>query len=284
MNRLSAQGQEAFEWKVLRMPQHDADGKEGQTNSVRIKTKAKPILATGFKSGVGKLVNHLFAWTEDSLCASDNGNPAAEQDKADHGAAADLSESVEPAESDTNRNSVPHGHGASHGHGHGHGHGHSAQPTDDGDHSNHGHAHDDADGVCDCQHDGHAEHGQHEDHDHGHGHGHGHGHAEVLTMSTMFNGASDMLPAGDAKLTKCDESTICPGLFLCGPQVRQDGQIFCFVYKYRQRFAVAVNEISRRLGLPEAEIKKAVDTCRKHHMFLDDLSCCEATCGADGAC
>jgi putative flavoprotein involved in K+ transport len=103
-------------------------------------------------------------------------------------------------------------------------------------------------------------------------------------MSTMFNGASDMLPAGDAKLTKCDESTICPGLFLCGPQVRQDGQIFCFVYKYRQRFAVAVNEISRRLGLPEAEIKKAVDTCRKHHMFLDDLSCCEATCGADGAC
>jgi hypothetical protein len=307
-------------------PRIDLLAKDAPSVTSFPKTKAKPILATGFKSGVGKLVNHLFAWTEDSLCASDNGTPAAEQDKADRGAAANLSESVEPAESDTNRNSAPHGHGASHGHGrgHDHAHGHSAQPTDDGDHSNHGHGHDNADGVCDCQHDGHAEHGHGRGHDHGHGHsaqptddgdhsnhghghddadgvcdcqhdghaehgqhedhGHGHGHAEVLTMSTMFNGASDMLPAGDAKLTKCDESTICPGLFLCGPQVRQDGQIFCFVYKYRQRFAVAVNEISRRLGLPEAEIKKAVDTCRKHHMFLDDLSCCEATCGADGAC
>ena len=57
-------------------------------------------------------------------------------------------------------------------------------------------------------------------------------------------------PLTDPKLTKCDESTICPGLFLCGPQVRQDDQIFCFVYKYRQRFAVVINEIAKRLGMP----------------------------------
>ena len=91
---------------------------------------------------------------------------------------------------------------------------------------------------------------------------------------------SDTAPIGDAKLTKCDESTICPGLFLCGPQVRQDDEIFCFVYKYRQRFAVVVNEIATRLGL---ETEKAVAECRKHHMFLDDPSCCKATCGA-GSC
>ena len=72
-------------------------------------------------------------------------------------------------------------------------------------------------------------------------------------------------------------------LSVCGPQVRQDNEIFCFVYKYRQRFAVVINEIAQRLGLPEEQTNKAVDECRKHHMFLDDVSCCKATCGA-GSC
>lgn len=88
------------------------------------------------------------------------------------------------------------------------------------------------------------------------------------------------MPAGDAKLSKCDESTICPGIFLCGPQVRQDDQIFCFVYKYRQRFAVVMNEIATRLGL---QTQKVVAECREQHMFLDDTSGCEATCGASCA-
>jgi hypothetical protein len=47
---------------------------------------------------------------------------------------------------------------------------------------------------------------------------------------------------------------------------------------------VVMNEISKRLGMPEAEREEAVEKCREHHMFLDDLSCCKATCGADGAC
>eukprot|EP01048_Picozoa_sp_COSAG05_P001690 COSAG05_NODE_58_length_23277_cov_16.934162_2_plen_114_part_00 len=91
---------------------------------------------------------------------------------------------------------------------------------------------------------------------------------------------SETAPHGDPKLTKYDESTICPGLFLCGPQVRQDDEIFCFVYKYRQRFAVVINEIATRLGL---ETEKAVAKCRQQHMFLDDPSCCKATCGG-GSC
>jgi hypothetical protein len=177
--------------------------------------------------------------------------------------------------------------------------------------------------------------------------------------------ASAPLLATDPKLTKCDESTICPGLFLCGPQVRQDDEIFCFIYKYRQRFAVVVNEIAKRLGMPTqarekvgrsvsqsvrqsasqsasqparpptsrpvsqhditelrqheapgsllsqhligwklavpccavlcramlssggvpccAVVSQVVALCRKHHMFLDDPSCCQATCGG-GSC
>ena len=70
---------------------------------------------------------------------------------------------------------------------------------------------------------------------------------------------------------------------MCGPQVRQDDEIFCFVYKYRQRFAVVVNEIAKRLGVQDAPRKKVVAFCKKRHMFLDDISCCKATCGA-GSC
>ena len=133
-------------------------------------------------------------------------------------------------------------------------------------------------------------------HGHSPGHAHGHGHGKSAeptdTDTQKQQGGADrmlrkepthILPAGDAKLTKCDESTICPGLFLCGPQVRQDNEIFCFVYKYRQRFGVVINDISKRLGMPDVEREKAVEKCRKHHMFLDDISCCKATCGA-GSC
>jgi putative flavoprotein involved in K+ transport len=74
-------------------------------------------------------------------------------------------------------------------------------------------------------------------------------------------------PREDAKLTKCDESAICPGLSLCGPQVQQEDEIFCFVYKYQQRFVVVLNEIATRLGL---DTKKIVAKCRQKHMFLDD--------------
>jgi len=154
----------------------------GGPEIVRFRTAQPPILATGFHSGVAKTVNHLFEWTEQSLCEAGTG--------AGTGAGA--------------------GSGAS------------------------------ASGA------------------------HGDGQA---------------MPTGDAKLTKCDESTLFPGLFLSGPQVRQSDQILCFVYKYRQRFAIIMNEIATRLGL---ETEKVVAECRKQHMFLDDLSCCKATCGSCG--
>ncbi|MEM8581475.1 MAG: NAD(P)/FAD-dependent oxidoreductase, partial [Pseudomonadota bacterium] len=39
-------------------------------------------------------------------------------------------------------------------------------------------------------------------------------------------------------LTPQDESTAMPGLFLVGPEVSHQGHLFCFIYKFRQRFAV----------------------------------------------
>ncbi|MEM0952612.1 MAG: NAD(P)/FAD-dependent oxidoreductase [Pseudomonadota bacterium] len=71
-----------------------------------------------------------------------------------------------------------------------------------------------------------------------------------------------------------DESTVSPGLFLCGPAVRHDNQVFCFIYKYRQRFAVVAKAIASALGLPAEEL----ETYRLWGMYLDDLSCCGEEC------
>lgn len=75
-------------------------------------------------------------------------------------------------------------------------------------------------------------------------------------------------------LSEHDESTITPGIFLCGPAVRHNNHIFCFIFKYRQRFAVVAKAIATSLGLPAEELEEY----RKWGMYLDDLSCCGAQC------
>lgn len=80
---------------------------------------------------------------------------------------------------------------------------------------------------------------------------------------------------GRVKLTAEDESTKTPGLFLSGPQVYHDKVIFCFIYKFRQRFAVVVDAIARRLGRDTTQF---VELYRSRGMFLDDLSCCKEAC------
>ena len=54
---------------------------------------------------------------------------------------------------------------------------------------------------------------------------------------------------GRIALTDADESTRTPGLFLVGPQVRHDQRIYCFIYKFRQRFARIARQIAQRLEL-----------------------------------
>jgi len=79
---------------------------------------------------------------------------------------------------------------------------------------------------------------------------------------------------GYPTLTENDESTTTSGLFFCGPLVRHDEQVFCFIYKFRMRFAVVAKEIATRLGLDAEDLEQY----RDKGMYLDDLSCCEDQC------
>jgi len=89
-------------------------------------------------------------------------------------------------------------------------------------------------------------------------------------VSHLFEMREDGYPL----LNENDESTIVPGMFLCGPAVRHNNFIFCFIYKYRQRFAVVAKAIATSLGLPANRL----EGYRARGMFLDDLSCCGDEC------
>ncbi|QDZ19607.1 pyridine nucleotide-disulfide oxidoreductase [Chloropicon primus] len=82
--------------------------------------------------------------------------------------------------------------------------------------------------------------------------------------------------AGCPLLNEYDESTKTPGLFLSGPAVRHDKHVFCFVYKFRQRFGVVAEVIARGLGFYTDD---TIQRCRQMNMFLDDFECCKGACG-----
>ncbi len=91
-----------------------------------------------------------------------------------------------------------------------------------------------------------------------------------LWVADLFEPRDDGFPL----LTENDESTLVPGLYFAGPSVRHENQVFCFIYKYRQRFAVVAKAIASSLGLPADEL----ETYRNWGMYLDDLSCCGEDC------
>ncbi|MEL7022271.1 MAG: NAD(P)/FAD-dependent oxidoreductase [Pseudomonadota bacterium] len=93
------------------------------------------------------------------------------------------------------------------------------------------------------------------------------GHSQI---GNLFVSRPDGLP----ELSENDESTRTPGLFLCGPSVRHDNHVFCFIYKYRQRFAVVAKAIANSLDVPAEGLKEY----RVWGMYLDDLSCCGGEC------
>ncbi|MFE5429704.1 NAD(P)/FAD-dependent oxidoreductase [Peribacillus simplex] len=77
-------------------------------------------------------------------------------------------------------------------------------------------------------------------------------------------------------LTEKDESTLAPSVYLIGPNVRQSNTIFCFIYKFRQRFAIIAEDIIFHHNLPRNQ--DIFELYKKSAMYLDDLSCCEKGC------
>lgn len=101
-------------------------------------------------------------------------------------------------------------------------------------------------------------------------------------LATGFAGSTSLVEEwfafdneGSPLLTPQDESTELPGLFLVGPELKHHGHLFCYIYKFRQRFAVVARTIAGRLGIDTSPL----EIYRANNMFLDDLSCCE-----DGNC
>ena len=89
-------------------------------------------------------------------------------------------------------------------------------------------------------------------------------------VRSLFDWQDEYFPL----LTENDESTVTTGLFLIGPQVRHDDLVLCFIYKFRQRFAVVANRIADRVGVST----KPLERYRRYAMYLDDLSCCGGAC------
>lgn len=79
-------------------------------------------------------------------------------------------------------------------------------------------------------------------------------------------------------LTDVDESRKTKNLFLVGPQVKHGGALFCFIYKYRQRFAIVVEEIAKRNEIPLDKIEEVLSEYKKNNFYLADLSCCDDEC------
>ena len=90
-------------------------------------------------------------------------------------------------------------------------------------------------------------------------------------VSHLFDKREDGFPL----LSERDESTVTQGMFLCGPSVRHDDHDFCFIYKYRQRFAIVAQAIASSLDI---STEKFIETYKSWGMYLDDLSCCGQEC------
>lgn len=86
----------------------------------------------------------------------------------------------------------------------------------------------------------------------------------------LFSRQDDGWPA----LDEDDQSTLAEGLFLSGPAIRHSGLKFCFIYKFRQRFA----HIARVIGERSGKDVGALEAWRAAGMLTDDLSCCGVEC------
>jgi putative flavoprotein involved in K+ transport len=100
--------------------------------------------------------------------------------------------------------------------------------------------------------------------------------AGFVTSSILIENLITRDNKGNVELNpSSDEALRTPNLFLSGPMVHHGDAVFCFIYKNRQRFAVIAAAIGTKMGLDISPL----ENYRKYQMYLDDLTCCEGSCG-----
>lgn len=67
-------------------------------------------------------------------------------------------------------------------------------------------------------------------------------------------------------------------MYLAGPSVRHDNHIFCFIYKFRQRFGVIAEDILNKEMYRINDIVSLVKKWKQKGLYLSDLSCCDEEC------
>ncbi|UUX33294.1 NAD(P)/FAD-dependent oxidoreductase [Fundicoccus culcitae] len=97
----------------------------------------------------------------------------------------------------------------------------------------------------------------------------------AATQSPLINNLFEV-EGNRAVLTGLDESTLHSNLFMVGPQVEHGQVVLCFIYKFRQRFAVIIDEIASREGLELRE--SAIQDYLDNQMYLTDLDSCGTDC------
>lgn len=81
--------------------------------------------------------------------------------------------------------------------------------------------------------------------------------------------------AGVPYLRMQDESSKFRNVYLAGPWVHHGKAVFCFVYKYRQRWAVVVRSILNRMSFADPG---PIRGYASRGFLLDDLSMCGESC------
>jgi cation diffusion facilitator CzcD-associated flavoprotein CzcO len=81
-------------------------------------------------------------------------------------------------------------------------------------------------------------------------------------LATGFKGSLTLIKdlfdwkEGKVELDVYDESTKTPGLYVVGPLLERNGTIFCFIYKFQQRFPIIAHNIAQKLGVDASPLER----------------------------
>lgn len=89
-------------------------------------------------------------------------------------------------------------------------------------------------------------------------------------VAHLFESREDGWPLVDEN----DQSTLAAGLFLAGPALRHANKKFCFIYKFRQRYAHIAHMIGTQLGKDTENLQAWKDA----GMWAEDIDSCGADC------